>query len=53
MNDLELLYIIPLSVIILFLMVIVGGTLISIVTGNTEAGEKMIKYFLQKNNNKL
>jgi hypothetical protein len=26
-------------------MVIVGVTLISIVTGNTETGEKMIKYF--------
>jgi hypothetical protein len=50
MNKLELLYIIPISVIILFLMIVIGVTLISIVTGNIEMGEQMLKILSYKQN---
>jgi hypothetical protein len=52
MINLELLYIIPLSVIILFYMIVVGVTLISIVSGDIGIGETMLKMFY-KNNRKL
>ncbi len=49
MNNLELLYIIPLSVIVLFFMIVVGVTLISIVTGDIGIGETMLKMLFYKN----
>lgn len=51
MNNLELLYIIPLSVIILFFMIVVGVTLISMVTGDIGIGETMVKILFYKRNN--
>ena len=48
MNNIELLYIIPLSVIILFFMIIVGVTLISMVTGDIGIGETMFKILFYK-----
>ena len=54
MSNIELLYVIPLSVIILFFMIVIGVTLISIVTGDIEIGETMLKIlFREKNNRKL
>jgi hypothetical protein len=41
----ELLWIIPLSVLILILMVIFGVTLIGTLTGNIGMVEQMIKFF--------
>jgi hypothetical protein len=52
MNKLELLYIIPLSVFILFFMIVVGVTLISIVTGDIGIGETMLKILFYKRNNR-
>jgi hypothetical protein len=52
MSNLELLYIIPLSVIILFFMIVVGVTLISIVTGDIGIGETMLKILCRETNNK-
>jgi hypothetical protein len=49
---LELLYIIPLSVLILFFMIVVGVTLISIVTGDIGIGETMLKILFYKQNNR-
>jgi len=48
MNNLELLYIIPLSVIVLFFMIVIGVTLISIVTGDIGIGETMLKMLFYK-----
>jgi len=57
MSNIELLFIIPLSVIILFFMIVIGVTLISIVTGDIGIGETMIKFlktlFREENNRKL
>jgi hypothetical protein len=53
MNNLELLYIIPLSVIVLFFMIVIGVTLISIVTGDIGIVETMLKMLFYKNNRKL
>jgi hypothetical protein len=53
MNNLELLYIIPLSVIVLFFMIVIGVTLISIVTGDIGIGETMLKMLFYKKNRKL
>ena len=53
MNNLELLYIIPLSVIILFFMIVVGVTLVSIVIGDIGIGETMLKMLFYKKNRKL
>jgi len=52
MDNLELLYIIPLSVIILFFMIIMGVTLTSIATGNPGMGEEMLKTFFYRKNKK-
>jgi hypothetical protein len=52
MNNLELLYIIPLSVIILFFMSVIGVTLISIVTGDIGMGETMLKILFYKRKNR-
>ena len=52
MNNLELLYIIPLSVIILFFMIVVGVTLISMVIGDIGFGETMLKILFYKRNNR-
>ena len=52
MNNLELLYIIPLSVIILFFMIVIGVTLISIVTGDIGIGETMLKILFYKRKNR-
>jgi hypothetical protein len=43
MNKLDLLYIIPLSIVILFFIIVIGVTLISIMTGNIEMGQKMME----------
>lgn len=53
MSNLELLYIIPLSVIVLFFMIVIGVTLISIVTGDIGIVETMLKMLFYKNNRKL
>ena len=54
MNNLELLYIIPLSVIILFFMIVIGVTLISMVIGDIGISETMLKIlFREENNRKL
>jgi hypothetical protein len=50
MNNIELLYIIPLSVIILFFMIVIGVTLISIVTGDIGIGETMLKILFREEN---
>jgi len=52
MNNLELLYIIPLSVIILFFMIVVGVTLISMVIGDIGIGETMLKILIGKQTNR-
>jgi hypothetical protein len=52
MSNIELLYIIPLSVIILFFMIVVGVTLISIVTGDIGIGETMLKILFYKRKNR-
>jgi hypothetical protein len=52
MSNLELLYIIPLSVIILFFMIVVGVTLISMVIGDIGIGETMLKILIGKQNNR-
>ena len=52
MSNIELLYIIPLSVIILFFMIVVGVTLISMVTGDIGIGETMLKILFYKQNNR-
>ena len=52
MNNIELLYIIPLSVIILFFMIVIGVTLISIVTGDIGIGETMLKILFYKRKNR-
>ena len=53
MSNLELLYIIPLSVIILFFMIVIGVTLISMVTGDIRIGETMLKILYLEDNNKV
>jgi hypothetical protein len=50
MDNLELLYIIPLCVIVLFFMIVVGVTLISIISGNIGMGETMLKLLFYKRN---
>jgi hypothetical protein len=52
MNKLELLYIIPFSVIILFFMIVVGVTLISMITGDIGIGETMLKILFYKRKNR-
>ena len=52
MSNIELLYIIPLSVIILFFMIVVGVTLISIVTGDIGIGETMLNILFYKRKNR-
>ena len=52
MSNLELLYIIPLSVIILFFMIVIGVTLISMVTGDIGIGETMLKILFYKQKNR-
>ena len=52
MSNIELLYVIPLSVIILFFMIVIGVTLISIVTGDIGIGETMLKILIGKQNNR-
>ena len=52
MSNIELLYIIPLSVIILFFMIVIGVTLISIVTGDIGMGETMLKILFYKRKNR-
>jgi hypothetical protein len=52
MSNIELLYIIPLSVIILFFMIVIGVTLISIVTGDIGIGETMLKILFYKRKNR-
>jgi hypothetical protein len=52
MNNLELLYLIPLSVIVLFFMIVIGVTLISIVTGDIGIGETMLKILFYKRKNR-
>ena len=52
MNNLELLYIIPLSVIVLFFMIVIGVTLISMVTGDIGIVETMLKMLFYKKNRK-
>jgi len=53
MNNLELLWIISISVILLFFMIMVGVTLISVVTGDIGIGETMLKMLFYKKNRKL
>ena len=54
MSNIELLYIIPLSVIVLFFMFVIGVTLISVIIGDIGMGETMLKIlFREKNNRKL
>jgi hypothetical protein len=52
MSNIELLFIIPLSVIILFFMIVIGVTLISIVTGDIGIGETMLKILFYKRKNR-
>ena len=57
MSNIELLYIIPITLIVFFFMSVIGVTLISIVTGDIGIGETMIKFlktlFREENNRKL
>jgi len=53
MNNLELLWIIPISIALLFFMIVVGVTLISVVTGDIGIGETMFKMLFYKKNRKL
>ena len=41
----ELIWVIPLSITMLILMIILGVTLLGILTGNIEAVEEMMKFF--------
>ena len=52
MNNLELLWIIPISVALLLFMIVVGVTLISVVTGDIGIGETMLKMLFYKKNRK-
>jgi len=51
MNNLELLWIIPISVALLLFMIVVGVTLISVVTGDIGIGETMLKILFYKQKN--
>ena len=57
MSNIELLYIIPITLIVFFFMSVIGVTLISMVTGDIGMGVTMIKFlkmlFREKNNRKL
>ena len=52
MSNIELLYVIPLSVIILFFMIVIGVTLISVITGDIGMGETMLKILFYKRKNR-
>jgi len=52
MNNLELLWIIPISVALLLFMIVVGVTLISVVTGDIGIGETMLKMLFYKQKNR-
>jgi hypothetical protein len=53
MNNLELLWIIPISIALLLFMIVGGVTLISVVTGDIGIGETMLKMLFYKKNRKL
>lgn len=52
MNNLELLWIIPISVALLLFMIVIGVTLISVVTGDIGISETMLKILFYKRNNR-
>ena len=52
MNNLELLWIIPISVALLLFMIVVGVTLISVVAGDIGIGETMLKMLFYKQKNR-
>ena len=57
MNNIELLYVIPITLIVFFFMSVIGVTLISVIIGDIGIGETMIKFlkilFREENNRKL
>ena len=57
MSSLELLYVIPITLIVFFFMSVIGVTLISVIIGDIEMGVTMIKFlkilFREENNRKL
>ena len=54
MSNIELLYVIPITLIVFFFMSVIGVTLISVIIGDIEMGETMLKIlFREKNNKKL
>ena len=52
MSNIELLYIIPITLIVFFFMIVIGVTLISIVIGDIGIGETMLKMLFYKQNNR-
>jgi hypothetical protein len=52
MNSLELLYVIPITLIVFFFMSVIGVTLISIVTGDIGISETMLKILFYKRKNR-
>jgi len=52
MSNIELLYIIPLTLIVFFFMSIIGVTLISVIIGDIGIGETMLKILFYKRNNR-
>ena len=52
MSSLELLYIIPITLIVFFFMSVIGVTLISVIIGDIGIGETMLKILFYKQNNK-
>ena len=57
MSNIELLYVIPITLIVFFFMSVIGVTLISVIIGDIGMGVTMIKFlkmlFREKNNRKL
>jgi hypothetical protein len=54
MSNIELLYVIPITLIVFFFMSVIGVTLISVIIGDIGMGETMLKIlFREKNNRKL
>ena len=48
MSNIELLYIIPLTLIVFFFMSVIGVTLISVIIGDIGIGETMLKILFRK-----
>jgi hypothetical protein len=52
MSSLELLYVIPITLIVFFFMSVIGVTLISVIIGDIGIGETMLNIFFYKRKNR-